>query len=97
MIKRRDEILPLVHLSEALQLEQKQEEFWYGNNMTVANATLVNRQEERKKGRLFVVVVGTGERKFGIVVDHSLYQQEMVIKPMGKIMQDIPCVAGVQS
>ena len=94
VIKRRDEILPLVHLSDALQLQQKQEDFWYGNSLDPSNSTIINRQEERKKGRLFVVVVGTGERKFGIVVDHLLYQQEMVIKPMGKIMQDIPCVAG---
>lgn len=44
--------------------------------------------------RLFVVIVGSGEKRFGIVVDHLLHQQEMVIKSMGPLMTGVPCIAG---
>jgi two-component system chemotaxis sensor kinase CheA len=38
--------------------------------------------------------VGNGDRRFGIVVDQLLNQQEMVIKSLGKVMSGTPCVAG---
>ena len=94
VIKRRDQVLPLIHLDEALALKHKPDNFWYKPNKSDISKDIQKRQEARKEGRLFVVVVGSGEKRFGIVVDHLLNQQEMVIKPMGKVMRDIPCVAG---
>ena len=94
VIKRRDEVLPLIHLNQALNLENKEEEFWYENSKVSESLQTTRRQEARKQGRLFVVVVGSGDKKFGIVVDHLLNQQEMVIKSMGPTMKDIPCIAG---
>lgn len=43
---------------------------------------------------MYVVVVGTAERRYGLVVDALLNQQEMVIKPLGALMRGTPCVAG---
>ena len=88
VIKRRDNILPLVYLNQVLDLDSKEDKMWYSN----ANVATGSEQNKSHK-RLFVVVIGTGDKKFGIVVDHLLNQQEMVIKPMGKLTQ-IPCVAG---
>jgi two-component system chemotaxis sensor kinase CheA len=50
--------------------------------------------EKSSDQRLFVVIVGSGEKRFGIVVDQLLHQQEMVIKSMGALMHGVPCIAG---
>ncbi len=89
VIKRRDQVLPLLHLTEALALDSKDSEFWYQLERDQGTSKL-----RKLDKRLFVVVVGQADRRFGIVVDSLLNQQEMVIKPMGELMQDIPCVAG---
>lgn len=92
VIKRRNTVLPLLYLHEALSIHEKQNQCWYveedkkqGNSIQKATP---------KNERLFVVVVGNAERRFGIVVDSLLNQQEMVIKSMGPMMREIPCVAG---
>jgi two-component system chemotaxis sensor kinase CheA len=89
VIKRRDSVLPLVYLNQVLALNEKDKKIWYKFRQPEDNVELRKRHK-----RLFVVVVGTGDKKFGIVVDHLLNQQEMVIKPMGALLKQIPCVAG---
>jgi two-component system chemotaxis sensor kinase CheA len=88
VIKRRDNILPLVYLNQVLDLDSKDDKMWYSQSHAISGA-----EQNKSHKRLFVVVIGTGEKKFGIVVDYLLNQQEMVIKPMGRLRQ-IPCVAG---
>ncbi|MEI8026545.1 MAG: chemotaxis protein CheA [Pseudomonadota bacterium] len=89
VIKRRDSILPLVYLNKVLDLNDKDKKIWYKFNQAEDNL-----ERSKRHKRLFVVVIGTGDKKFGIVVDHLLNQQEMVIKPMGALLKQIPCVAG---
>lgn len=92
VIKRRNYVLPLLYLHEALDLDAKGERCWYAKSVNVQNNVIVKKNMHQE--RLFVVVVGNAERRFGIVVDTLLNQQEMVIKSMGHLMRDIPCVAG---
>lgn len=94
VIRRRDQVLPLFNLSEVLELHKKHDNFWYQKPISVMENARAEKQKAKKKERLFVVVVGTGERRFGIIVDTLLFQQEMVIKPLGNFMKEIPCVAG---
>ena len=93
VIKLRDQVLPLMHLDDALSLQTKA-----GNMAELVRARGVNERpratRQRAANRLFVVVVGQADRPFGLVVDQLLNQQEMVIKSMGNMMRDIPCVAG---
>jgi two-component system chemotaxis sensor kinase CheA len=94
VIRLRDKVLPLMHLDEVLDLGSKQ-----GSLSELLSAQRKERDDgtekfKKKTSRLFVVVVGHAERPFGIVVDQLLTQQEMVIKSMGQIMKDIPCIAG---
>jgi len=89
VIKLRNHILPIVHLSSTLELSRKSQDSWYSEAKLPAND-----RRNRKHDRLFVVVVGSANQKFGIVVDQLLNQQEMVIKPMGPIMRQTPCVSG---
>ncbi|MFK7872133.1 MAG: chemotaxis protein CheA [Oligoflexales bacterium] len=94
VIKRRNMVLPLVYLSDALDVEVKNDVCWYRTHPDDAEVLLSERRESRQEDRLFVVVVGSSERRFGIVVDSLLNQQEMVIKSMGSLVKDIPAVAG---
>ena len=89
VIKLRNNILPLIHLNQTLDLDRKANDSWYSEPRSNAND-----KRGRKQERLFVVVVGSANQRFGIVVDQLLNQQEMVIKPMGPIMRKTPCVAG---
>ncbi|MDD9952454.1 MAG: chemotaxis protein CheA [Zetaproteobacteria bacterium] len=91
VIKRRDRVLPLLYLSDALDLGKKNDHVWYRYEKESKKS---DRRKEMGSERLFVVVVGTADRSFGLVVDSLLNQQEMVIKSMGDIMGDINCVAG---
>jgi len=42
----------------------------------------------------YVIMVGLAERRLGLVVEGLLDQQEIVIKPLGKRLSDIPGIAG---
>ena len=44
--------------------------------------------------KLYVVVVGLAEKRLGLVVDTLQGQQEVVIKPLGDVFQDVPGIAG---
>ncbi|HET7318572.1 MAG TPA: chemotaxis protein CheW, partial [Nitrospirota bacterium] len=42
----------------------------------------------------YVILVGLAERRVGIIVDNLRDQQEIVIKPLGKRLADVPGIAG---
>ncbi|MDX1763461.1 MAG: chemotaxis protein CheA, partial [bacterium] len=46
------------------------------------------------KNKFHVVVAGLAEKKIGIVVDNFVDKQEIVIKPIGKILKTMPGIAG---
>jgi len=46
-------------------------------------------------GRLFIVVVRSGDEMVGLVVDRLMGQQEIVIKNLGGVVGDIPGLSGV--
>ncbi len=96
VIKRHDKVLPLMHLHETLDLAQKAKVSWYSHRGAKDEAAelLGQARINRRKERLYVVIVGSGDRRFGIVVDQLLNQQEMVIKSLGPVMKNTPCVAG---
>ena len=94
VVKVRDSVLPLLYLDEILGLESKNENYWYGHPDQAAHKEAVQKRRKKRSERLYVVVVGTAERRYGLVVDALLNQQEMVIKPLGALMRGTPCVAG---
>lgn len=49
---------------------------------------------DRNVGIFYTVVVGVANRKFGIVVDRLIGQKEIVIKPLGAYLKNIPGIAG---
>jgi two-component system chemotaxis sensor kinase CheA len=53
----------------------------------------LSRPEERPE-KNFVVVVGMAEHRLGIVVDRLRDRQDIVIKSVGKLLQNVPGIAG---
>ncbi|MGZ4845871.1 MAG: chemotaxis protein CheA [Candidatus Angelobacter sp.] len=52
-------------------------------------------EEDRgETGKMFVVVISTGERKFGLVVDHLVGEEELVIKAMDDHLVATDLVSG---
>jgi two-component system chemotaxis sensor kinase CheA len=94
VIKLRNTVLPLMYLDEVLGLESKNHNYWYRHNDQGPIQSVVQKRRQKRSERLYVVVVGTAERRYGLVVDALLNQQEMVIKPLGPLMRGTPCVAG---
>jgi two-component system chemotaxis sensor kinase CheA len=45
-------------------------------------------------GRVFVIVIGSGERKFGLVVDKLVGEEELVIKPLDETVVASELVSG---
>jgi two-component system chemotaxis sensor kinase CheA len=94
VIKLRNSVLPLMYLDDVLGLESKSHHYWYRHNDQGAIQSVVQKRRQKRSERMYVVVVGTAERRYGLVVDALLNQQEMVIKPLGPLMRGTPCVAG---
>ncbi|MCA9681066.1 MAG: chemotaxis protein CheA [Myxococcales bacterium] len=78
VVEVRGRTLPLIHLSRVFELEPK------------------GREAERRMfyDRLYVVVVGLAQHRVGLVVDELLGQQDVVIKPIGKALRQVPGIAG---
>jgi len=55
---------------------------------------LVNHSQHEKAGRTFVVVIGTGTRRFGLAVDSLMGEQELVIKALEDALVTSPLVSG---
>jgi two-component system, chemotaxis family, sensor kinase CheA len=72
----RGELLPLVYLSNELQLKSAQG------------------RERSTSGALNVVVVRADHHQFGLVVDEIQDTEEIVVKPLGRLLKSINTFAG---
>jgi len=57
-------------------------------------ADIFEREDSGDKERLFVVVLGVGEKKVGVIVDRLLGELEIVIKSLGDYLGKVPCLSG---
>lgn len=55
---------------------------------------LLNLPQEEHTDVLSIVIIHSNERRLGLVVDKLLERQEIVIKPLGSYLGDIPCISG---
>jgi two-component system chemotaxis sensor kinase CheA len=72
VLKLRDEILPLVNMSDIFKIEK------------ILGVTQY----------LYVVVLGVGASKIGLIVDGLIGQEEIVIKSLGEYLKGIKGIAG---
>jgi two-component system chemotaxis sensor kinase CheA len=95
--------IPLSSVLEILQTSSDQIETVEGREVIAVRDDTVpllriskvfNLSEGRKRGAFYVILVGLAERRLGILVDTLRDQQEIVIKPLGKRLSDIPGISG---
>lgn len=86
MITKRD--IQTVERREVIQLREKTLPI-----LRLEDAFMM-KSKDLNPENMYVVVVGSGNRKIGFVVDALLGQQEIVIKSLGKILSGIQGVAG---
>ena len=86
-VKLRDQVVPLARFSDVMGLTNIESNFWYRPTQTTPALS-------RRRERLVFVVVGIGHERLGLVVDKLLGQQEIVIKPLGKLLGNHPGLAG---
>ncbi|WP_456431138.1 hybrid sensor histidine kinase/response regulator [Thermosulfuriphilus sp.] len=55
---------------------------------------VLNLPQEEDERDFNIVVLNTGDRQFGLVVDDILDSEEIVVKPLSKHLKDIACYAG---
>ncbi|MDF9409130.1 chemotaxis protein CheA [Pelotomaculum isophthalicicum JI] len=55
---------------------------------------IFERESCAEMDRLFVVVLGIGEKKVGVIVDKLLGELEIVIKSLGDYLGKVPCLSG---
>ncbi|MQL51561.1 chemotaxis protein CheA [Desulfofundulus thermobenzoicus] len=51
-------------------------------------------EKSREEGKLSVVILGSGDRKVGVVVDRLIGEQEIVIKSLGSYLGQVPGLSG---
>lgn len=57
-------------------------------------ADIFERESSADTDRLFVVVLGVGDKKVGVIVDKLLGELEIVIKSLGDYLGKVPCLSG---
>jgi two-component system chemotaxis sensor kinase CheA len=50
-------------------------------------------QGKGEKKHLFAVVIQSGKQRFGLIVDSLIGEEEVVVKPLGAFVGDIPGVS----
>jgi len=84
VLRLRDELLPLVGLSQVLSLAAKPIE-------DLASETGADGADETDG---FIVVLQVGSHRFGIVVDAVFHTEEIVVKPMSSMLRGIDAFSG---
>jgi two-component system chemotaxis sensor kinase CheA len=86
-VRLREQVIPLVRFADVLGMNTVSGDFWYRE--ATKTPTLA-----RRRDRLVFVVVGVGPERIGLVVDKLIGQQEIVIKPLGRLLSNQSGVAG---
>ena len=107
MVRLRDQLfaLPLVNVSEIFHLDLTKTNIMDGQQVIIVRdktLPLFYLKRWLIKGEAntplpsegHVVIVHMGNQKIGFVVDELIGQEEVVIKPLGALLQGIPGLAG---
>jgi chemotaxis signal transduction protein len=84
VVRLRGRLLPLVRLSEVLERPEPFD--------TETREAIV--RTHRPEAATFFAVVQVGERRFGLIVDEILKNEEIVVKPMHGWLKPLSCFSG---
>lgn len=82
VLRLRDKLLPLVELASLLEISSN------------ANTETPSEGKGRHDSCLNVVVVASGNCRYGLVVSQFLDSEEIVVKPLDNFLSDCSCYAG---
>ncbi len=95
--------IPLVMVTEILRLNKSDVQYVYRKPVTMLRGNVLSlvqladifkmRLDEGKKKYQFAVVVHSGKQRVGLIVDSLVGEEEVVVKPLGAFIGDIPGVS----
>ncbi|NEQ36477.1 MAG: chemotaxis protein CheA [Okeania sp. SIO3I5] len=88
----RGNLLPLIYLKDALELEANQSQRYPLATPWLESSNL--KGQNHNLDILNIVVLQAANQSFGLVVDAINDTQEIVVKPLGKQLKGISCFAG---
>ncbi len=95
--------IPLVMIMETFRLEESAIKYVYQKPVTMLRETVLSlvklsdvfqlaKQASQKKNS-YVVVVQSGKQRIGLIVDSLVGEEDVVVKPLGGLIGDIPGVS----
>jgi len=112
VLRLRGSLLPLVRLSDVLNIQSKYRELTTqqlmdNNRLNIADHRDEEHEEHTEQenrgtprrddtvaGATKIIVVETGNLRYGLIVDELFDSKEIVVKPLGRHMKGNPCLAG---
>ncbi len=95
--------IPMVMITETLRLEQADIKYVYRKPVTLLRGNVLSlikladifnhSQSEEQKKYHFAVVVQSGKQRVGLIVDSLIGEEEVVVKPLGAFIGDIPGIS----
>ncbi len=96
--------IPLVMITETFRLEQSKIKYVYRKPVTMLRESvlsLINLSDifnlpydaNEQKKKLYAVVVQSGKQRVGLVVDSLVGEEDVVVKPLGAFIGDIPGIS----
>lgn len=95
--------IPLVMITETLRLEPAQIKQVYQKPVTVLRESVLSLlylsdilnlpQSNEQKKYIFAVVVQSGKQRVGLIVDSLVGEEDVVVKPLGAFIGDIPGIS----
>jgi len=83
VLRLRGDLLPLLRLEHALKDEEDQ-----------AKSSEEQEAEQLVREAIKIIVLETGQQRFGVIVDGLHDSEEIVVKPLGRHLKDCPYLSG---
>ena len=83
VLRLRGDLLPLVRLDDTLDMNQSKATADQDENSNESDCEAIN-----------IIVVETGQSRFGMIVDALHDSEEIVVKPLGRHLQECQCLSG---
>jgi two-component system chemotaxis sensor kinase CheA len=95
--------IPLVMITETLRLEHTEIKQVYQKPVTVLRKSVLSlmhlsdilnlSQSDEQRKYIFAVVVQSGKQRVGLIVDSLVGEEDVVVKPLGAFIGDIPGIS----
>jgi two-component system chemotaxis sensor kinase CheA len=95
--------IPLVMITETFRLEESAIKYVYQKPVTMLRESVLSlvklsdifdlQKNEENKRSSYVVVVQSGKQRIGLIVDSLVGEEDVVVKPLGAFIGDIPGIS----